>query len=219
MARSRVRYGDLHKVFRGGSSDLLNQIAHLAILFEDLRIEVAGIQAPDDTLHAMDTVKSNYRRLYFVRRTLVTISEVATCVKGIAANAEFRSRIAELQGKHIQHVDDANGYCSKNIRLINRFRNEFGAHLDRTAVVRATAFLCPGTFGKVAFADQKNNNFMLQNYFAATILETAVLSRLEPGVDLAEEYKAVLKVIADSILHTQRATQALVYGLLWDRFG
>lgn len=60
---------------------------------------------------------------------------------------------------------------------------------------------------------------MLQNYFAATILATAVLSRLEPGVDLAEEYKAVLKVIADSILHTQRATQALVYGLLWDRFG
>lgn len=130
MARSRVRYGDLHKVFRAGSSDLLNQIAHLAILLEDLRIEVAGVQAPDDTLGAMDTVKSNHRRLYFVRRTLVTLSEVAICIKGVAANAGFRSRIAELQRKHIQHVDDANSFFSKNIQLINRFRNEFGAHLN-----------------------------------------------------------------------------------------
>ncbi len=126
----------------------------------------------------MDTVKSNYRRLYFVRRTLVTISEVATCVKGIAANAEFRSRIAELQGKHIQHVDDANGYFSKNIRLINRFRNEFGAHLDRTAVVRATAFLRPGTFGKVAFADQKNNNLCCR------IISPRRFSRLRFSADL-----------------------------------
>jgi hypothetical protein len=219
MARSRIRYGDLHHVFRAGSSDLLNQIAHLAILFEDLRIEVAGIQAPDDTLDAMDTVKSNYRRLYFVRRTLVTLSEVSTCVKSVAANPEFRSRIAALQGKHIKHVNDANSYFSRNIGLINRFRNEFGAHLDKAAAARATALLGPGTFGKVAFADQKNNNFVLQNHFAATILEAAVLSKLDPGVDLAKEYQAVLKVIADSIRHTQRATQALVYGFLWDRFG
>jgi hypothetical protein len=219
MARSRVRFGDLHKVFRAGSSDLLNQIAHLAILFEDLRIEVAGVQALDDTLGAMDTIKSNYRRLYFVRRTLVTLSEVATCIKGVAASAEFRSRKAELQRKHSEHVDEANKYFSKNIGLIPRFRNEFGAHLDKTAAARATSLLGIGTFGKVAFADQKNNNFVLQNHFAATILETAILSTLEPGIDLAEEYQAVLKVIADSVLHTQRATQAMVYGFLWDRFG
>jgi hypothetical protein len=218
MSRSRIRFGDLHKVFMGGSSDLLNQIAHLSILFEDLRIEVAGIQAAEDTLGAMDTIKSNHRRLYFTRRTLVTLSEMATCIAGIAGNLEFRARIPHIRGKHIEHVDEANSYFSKNIGLIRRFRNEFGAHLDKSAVGRVTALLGPGTSSKVAFADQKNNNFVLQNAFAATILNTAILSRLEPGVDLEQEFKAALKVIADSVLHSQRATQALVYGFIWDRF-
>jgi hypothetical protein len=214
-----MRIGDLHKAFAAGSSELLNLVAHLAILFEDLRIEVAGIQAPDGSLGAMDTITRAFRQLYFVRKSLVTLSEAAGCIKTIAANAEFREAKAKLNVKNLDWVTQADSYFSRNIGLINRYRNEFGAQLDTAGARRATTLLMPGNISKVGFADQPNNNFVLQCHFAEAVLNRAVLSRLEPGIDLPEEYKAALKVVADSILHTQRATPSLVYGFLWDRFG
>jgi len=119
-----MRSGDLHKVFRGGSSDFFNLIAHLSILFEDLRIENAGVLAPDDSLGDMDTIGRNYRKLYFVRRSLVTLSEVARCVKAIAANSEFREQKVSSRALYLRDVDEANSYFSKKIDLINQFRTK-----------------------------------------------------------------------------------------------
>jgi len=219
MARSRTRSGDLHRIFRGSSASFLNLIAHLSILFEDLRIEVAGVEAADATLGTMDTIGREYRQMYFFRRSLVTLSEVARCLNAITANENFREHRANVGSGHLQDVDDANSYFSKKIGLIKRFRNEFGGHLDPTAAARATEFLSPGTSGTVSFVEPTNHNFVLQNQFVATVLKAAVISKLDPGIDFAQEFQAVLYVIAESIRHTQRATQALVYGFLWDRFG
>jgi hypothetical protein len=197
----------------------LNLIAHLSILFEDLRIENAGVLAPDDSLGDMDTIQRNYRRLYFVRRSLVTLSEVAGCVKAIAANSEFRERKVTSRALYLQDVDDAHSYFSKKINLVNQFRNEFGGHLDQRAISRALAMLVVGTPGTISREKTSIGNFILQNHYAAPILQAAVLSKLKPGIDLGQEMDAVLHIIAESINHTQKATQALVYGFLWERFG
>jgi hypothetical protein len=214
-----MRSGDLHKVFGGGSSEFFNLIAHLSILFEDLRIENAGVLAPDDSLGDMDTLQRNYRRLYFIRRSLVTLSEVAACVKAIAANSEFRERKVTSRALYLQDVDDANKYFSKKIDLINQFRNEFGGHLDQRAISRALAILAAGTPGTIGREKTSIGNFILQNHYAAPILQAAVLSKLRPGIDLDQELDAVLRIIAEAINYTQKATQALVYGFLWERFG
>lgn len=219
MGRATIRSGDLHKVFGGGSSDFFNLIAHLSILFEDLRIENAGFLAPDNSLGDMDTIQRDYRKLYFVRRSLVTLSEVAGCVKAIAANSEFRERKVNSRASYLQDVDDANSYFSKKIDLINQFRNEFGGHLDQKAIKRALGILALGTPGTISREKTSIDNFILQNRYAAPILSAAVLSRLKPGIDLDQEMDAVFHIIAESIDHTQKATQALVYGFVWERFG
>jgi hypothetical protein len=46
MARSKSRVNDLYKVFKGGDSELLNEIGALCILFEDFKLEVAVDLAP-----------------------------------------------------------------------------------------------------------------------------------------------------------------------------
>jgi hypothetical protein len=214
-----MRSGDLHKVFRGGRSDFFNLIAHLSILFEDLRIENAGVLAPDDSLGDMDTIDRNYRKLYFVRRSLVTLSEVARCVKAIAANSEFREQKVSSRALYLQDVDEANSYFSKKIDLINQFRNEVGGHLDQTAIARALAILAVGTPGTISREKTSIGNFTLQNHYAAPILQAAVLTKLKPGIDLNQEMNAVLYIIAEAINYTQKATQALVYGFLWEQFG
>lgn len=217
MARSRTRYADLHKLFQGGPSPLLTLIGSLSILFEDLRIEVAGVLAPDNSLGDMDTLEKHYRKLYFVRRSLVTLSAIADAIKAIAADAGFRERKHFLRTGHLQEIHDANSYFSKNVGLINQYRNEFGAHLDQQATQRAIGSLQPGIRTKVSFADTTKSNSVLQVHFAEPLLEAAILTKLSPGHNLQDEFNAVLKVFADAVMHAQRATQALVYSFLWDR--
>jgi hypothetical protein len=120
---------------------------------------------------------------------------------------------------YLQDIDDAHSYFSKKIDLINQFRNEFGGHLDQRAISRALAILVVGTPGTISREKTSIGNFILQNHYAAPILQAAVLSKLKPGIDLDQEMDAVLHIIAESINHTQKATQALVYGFLWERFG
>lgn len=72
--RSTTRFGSLDRVFNYGTSDLLNRLARLSVLFEDLRIEWCGL--PENiSLGDLDTIGKDYRMNYFLRRSLVTLIE------------------------------------------------------------------------------------------------------------------------------------------------
>jgi len=79
--------------------------------------------------------------------------------------------------------------------------------------------LAVGTPGTISREKTSIGNFTLQNHYAASILQAAVLTKLKPGIDLNQEMNAVLYIIAEAVNHTQKATQALVYGFLWGQFG
>jgi len=60
--RSTIRFGRLDRVFNYGTSELLNRLARLSILFEDLRIEWCGL--PETiSLGDLDTIGTDYRRI------------------------------------------------------------------------------------------------------------------------------------------------------------
>ena len=61
--------------FKGGESDLLNQVACLCVLYEDLRVELNGLKTGQERLGDLDTLGWQYRFFYFLRRSLVTLSE------------------------------------------------------------------------------------------------------------------------------------------------
>jgi hypothetical protein len=218
MGRSRTRSGDLNNVFRAGTSEFLNLIAQLSILYEDLRIEIAGFQVEDSAMGALDTIAKSYRKLYFIRRSLVTLVEAGDCVAAISRDREFRQHKTDSRIANLQHVSEAREFFLENTKTIKGFRDEFGGHLDTKAVARATSFLDVDTPGLIAFEEPRIGNFVLQNHFAATILQAAVLSKLKPGIDFTTELNSVLLVVAKSVNHVQLATQALVYGFLWERF-
>lgn len=67
---SRTRFKSLHIVFEQGRSDILNCLAQMSVLYEDLlyedlRIESFAITANDDEVKRLDYLDSRYRVHYF----------------------------------------------------------------------------------------------------------------------------------------------------------
>jgi hypothetical protein len=72
----RTRIGNLAKVFESGRSPLLNGLARLSVLYEDLRLELeSALGSADMPKTGEQVLKYHYRSLYFLRRSLVTIQE------------------------------------------------------------------------------------------------------------------------------------------------
>ncbi len=117
------------------------------------------------------------------------------------------------------HVVDADSYFNKKRATIDKYRNRSGGHLDADSIRAGIPLLDNVAIGRLALEEPRVGNFVLKNYFAVGILEASIISHLDPGTDLAAEYRAILETIANSINHAQRATQALVYWYLWPKFG
>jgi hypothetical protein len=63
----------LRRVFWEGDRELAIRVVRVCVLFEDLRVEWAGSRANEDL--PLDELSKQYRRFYFLRRSLVTLDE------------------------------------------------------------------------------------------------------------------------------------------------
>lgn len=63
-------------------------MACLCVLFEDLRIEVAGQAAAD--LNRLDKCGTSLRKLYFLRRSTATLYEFATVLRELNRLGAFQ---------------------------------------------------------------------------------------------------------------------------------
>ncbi|MGI9073653.1 MAG: hypothetical protein ACR2JB_20610 [Bryobacteraceae bacterium] len=96
-------------------------------------------------------------------------------------NHEFKQSKSSLPAKHREEFDEAFRFVARNNQLLNRFRNEFGAHFDPEAVEGAMARIQPGSTAKLSWTNSTNEtDFGLELHFARGILVAAVVSRLEP---------------------------------------
>ena len=67
---STTRFGNLGRVFKDGESELLNGIARLSVLYEDLRLELEELRRVDAKPEEERTAADQYRVMYFLRRAL-----------------------------------------------------------------------------------------------------------------------------------------------------
>jgi hypothetical protein len=135
--RSITRIGSLDRVFSYGTSELLNRLAQLSVLFEDLRIEWGGL--PENiSLGDLDTIGSDYRRNYFLRRSLVTLIEFRDCLTDVLFTKEFRNAQSTLSAMDKELITTADQYFKTHNKRMKEFRNMFGGHLDQESVKFAT---------------------------------------------------------------------------------
>src|SRR5215471_14192657 len=75
-SKSNTIAKEIKRAFSPHTNKLLHDhLARLAVIYEDLRIEVAAIG--EEPISILDTTDKNYRRNYFLRRFIGTIIEFA----------------------------------------------------------------------------------------------------------------------------------------------
>lgn len=91
LLSSITRFGNLGRVFKEGESDLLIGIARLAVLYEDLRLELDALRAVQEKPDEERTSDDQYRVMYFMRRGLATLIEFRGGLTTVRLTPEFKS--------------------------------------------------------------------------------------------------------------------------------
>jgi hypothetical protein len=90
--RSLTRVKPLRQVLTAAERDVMVQLVRLIILYEDLKLEVAGLHLPVDK--EFDEVSKHYRRMYFILMAFATINEMHNDIPKLQMIRGFKGRSA-----------------------------------------------------------------------------------------------------------------------------
>src|SRR5437867_2991248 len=77
----------LREVFWEGDRELAIRVARVCVLFEDLRLEYIGSRATEDL--PLDALSKQYRKFYFLRRSLVSLDEFCGALNRLNDASDF----------------------------------------------------------------------------------------------------------------------------------
>jgi hypothetical protein len=214
--RTRSRSTDISRLFGGGTSQLLNGIARLSVLYEDFRVEHEALakmaKMVRDDVH-------RYRLFYFIRRSIATMNEFQAGLTYLAQMPDFKAARPSLSVVNRKCFDDAKRYLAKSHGLIKAWRDNLGGHFPHAAAEAACRNLPPGSVGTVRWNRGEGVVLGLELAYAEHLIVAAMGKQL-PGVhDAQKEMSEALETIMDAYLHIQKATYALVNHFLWPKFG
>ncbi len=220
MLRSTTsRFGELSRVFKGGQSELLNGIARLSVLYEDLRLEMEELRILHDAAIVRGKPNLDYRVMYFIRRALATLVEFRGGLTTAIKTKEFKDARNVLSSLDPTSVFDAERYLASNWARIKELRNEFAGHVQMPSIEFALAHLSTQS-GRVTWnRDPERWTMGLECDFAGKILAGVIGSKLQNGADVQAELRKALEVISMGFNHAQISMVGLVHAFLWDRFG
>jgi hypothetical protein len=213
---SITRFGNLGHVFKEGESELLIGIARLAVLFEDLRLEIDALRVVSDKPEEERNSADQYRVMYFLRRGLSTLIEFRGGLTTVRLTAEFKT--ASLSAMDDGYIKRADQFLQEHWEQLKALRNEFGGHLQLPGVLFATQHFS-NVVGSLTWHRADGASAGLECDFAGHVVAGAIASKLTSGADVRHELDKALKIISAGFLHAQAAMTALAHAFLWDRFG
>jgi hypothetical protein len=125
----KVYVNTLDRVFGGVSKEEKELNAHMmrvSVLHEDLRIENLALAEP--SLPGLDTIGVDYRRMYFIRRSIATVREFAEALPALDSCAGFHSIKNRLNETERAMWDKSVRFFRRNYLYIQKIRNDFGGH-------------------------------------------------------------------------------------------
>jgi hypothetical protein len=221
MARtsSRTRFAPIKRVFAGGRSPLLDSLAQLSVLYEDLRIETLAITSNGEVLKRLDVLSSRYRANYFLRRSIATLLEFEGALNKLSKTPEYKTARGTVDRGLIRRVTDAIRFFQEHHRLLKSLRNDIGGHFNDEAAAFATRHAEPDAIVKIEIAfHPSGRGGGPKLHYAGEIAATAFTKSLPGREPRADEIKEVICTIRDAYAHAARAMHAVVIAFLWDRF-
>ena len=140
-----TRYERFASVFRRNPSSTFEEgIARIAVLYEDLRVEVLGIA---QAAPPVDVLGPDYRQLYFMRRAIATAREFQSALATLANTTEFKNIAARATELHDEDCQNkwlaAMNFFRSNRGILRSIRNDVGGHFGEEAIVHASLELTP----------------------------------------------------------------------------
>jgi len=214
--RTQTRSAALDGVFSSGSDKELHAlVASLCVLFEDLRIEIAG--QVTSHLEGLDECGAEGRRLYFLRRSMVTLHEFSTVLYQLDQLSSFQPIRARFDPLAETYWARAISYFRKYDAYIARLRHHVGGHFGQKAAELAIKNLSGDSVGaiEVAFYVKGAGAKLL---FAKEVVATGTLRHV-PGKTIPEKARRLVRHAVVAYRKAAWAVDCVTKTYLWDRFG
>lgn len=198
---------------------MLDSLARLSVLYEDLRIETFAITSNDREIVRLDQLGAKYRVNYFLRRSIATLLEFEGALQKLSRTSEYKAASASIDTGLISTVSDAIRFFQVHHALVKSLRNDIGGHFHHAAAEFATRHAEPDATAQIEITfDPSGKGAGVKLHYAGEIAATA-FSRSLPGKKRRiEEFADVICTIRDAYAHATQAMHALVIAFLWNRF-
>ncbi len=211
--KSKTLFKQTRRVFT--FSEMHAHIARLAVLYEDLRIETAGIMA--DSLPTLDYSSKEYRVNYFLRRVIATLIEVAESLRKLNEDAEFQQIRTTFDIEQLQQWKVAIEFFKQFEPILKLIRNDIGGHFGYTAARFAIKNIDSSIVGQFELCDEGPSKVGVKLHFAGDIAVAAMARHR--GEESAEDFTMrILQIVGDGNAHAISAIDAINAHYLLDRF-
>jgi hypothetical protein len=191
-------------------------MARLCVLFEDLRIEMGGINAVE--IPSMDEIDRDSRRLYFMRRSLGTLFEFSEAIAGLERLPEFGEIRSSFDPADAVSWRRAVRFFSQNHSRIARLRHHIGGHFGQQAAEHAIDTFGSTECGSITITLNPDRTGGAILSFSQVVAATAFGVNVGGATTERTGRDFAMRTIV-GYRHAVRAVDCLVASYLWDRFG
>jgi hypothetical protein len=110
-------------------------VARMTILREDFAIEMMGLY--EDQIPPLDGNTEGYRKVYFWRNMLRTLSEIKSVVFMLSSLTEFRAALEKQPPERAKQFRELYREFEEKHELVKSLRNDVGGHVRYEKVAEA----------------------------------------------------------------------------------
>jgi hypothetical protein len=199
----------LTEVFTADRGEMLHaHMARLAVLYEDLQIELTAMTAV--SIPVLDITEASYRRNYSLRRCIATLVEFAEAIRLLDECPEFQALKSSFGTEAGDYWDKGICYLRKHESFLELVRIDIGGHFGHKAALFAVANLEPDIVGKIERRDDKT----IHLNFAEEIASSAFGRHLE-GSTSQHKFSRLMRIVQVGFRHATQCTHCIVYFYLW----
>lgn len=212
-----IRVRELREVFGHVSASNFEAIvARLAVLYEDMRIELFGIS--EKSISSLDTLGVNYRRIYFLRKSISTLLEFVDAIGQLQRCPEFGTVSAEFTPEVRKNWEKSAAFFNRNEDRLRLVRNDTGGHFGLDAARYASQNLPSGSVDRIERVEPFSKSGRVLLHFSGELVATAMLRHVW-GLDRDHKSRHLVRLALVGYRHATRCVLYVVICYLWDKFG
>ncbi len=215
MLVSKTRYKPLWVALGMEPVMLHASIARIAVLYEDLRIELLGAEK---SLPELEAIGENYRRNYFVRRSIATLLEFSGALTILDDCPEWAAVKTKLPEESTDSWMTAMAYFKEHHEYLKQLRNDFGGHFGLAAAKWATENLSKDAVGSIEiYRKPLEHKAGPRMHFASEFVSTA-MCRHKQDKSYVDHFRHMYRVAVDGYSHSTNCVHVIMVAYLYDRF-